>query len=1040
MFFEKIMKSGVLLLTASCVLVGMWVGNSSLLGQEKFGSLNGTVTDPTGAVLPGVTVSVTNKTTNRSRTVVTNSDGTYTFNNLEPGAYSLKFELSGFSTVNVPDRPLQVGQTIRVDAGMKVGAVVAEVEVTDVVPLIDMQGTLLAHNVTQEEFDRTPKQRTFQSLALSSPGVNSGDIEGGFQIHGASGAENSFIVDGVVTTSPLEGQSRQNTVFEYLQEVQVKTGGIDAEYGGALGGVISAITKSGGAQFHGEGHYYYSGNAISAGPVQRLQLSPIDATTIYHLQDPKAPLKRHEPGGSVGGPILKDKVFFFGSFSPQIVRRSNSFMFSNGTEPGTITKRQTNYQGFGKLTYASRKINANFSTLVTPTRDIGKIPAYNGTGANFAVGSLNSFRFNQGTGYSQNQYNLSANLDYTVSAKSLVSLRGGYFSDNYVDTGISTTTSWTYQITSVGLADIPAAFQGPVNTQNLPRTIITFIDKTRSPFVNLDYTQTFNAMGTHVLKGGAGARRTINDVNKTYPGGYVFIYWDQSLKGADGVTDKGTYGYYSVNDFGTRGKVGANIVSLYVQDTWRIHPRLTLNLGLRTENEKLPTFRPDIAKYAFQFGFGDKLAPRLGAAYDLHGDGKIKLSGSWGRYYDWTKYELSRGSFGGDFWHVFYRSLDSLPSDPSGLNLNINNMPGRDLWRSPTGFRDLRSTSIQNTDPNIKPMYQDDINAGVDFQLSSTNVLGVHYVHNNLGRTIEDFSALINGDNVYRIGNPGEGTSLIYPASYAPTANFPMPKPQRQYDALELTFSRRFAERWFLNANYTFSRLYGNYPGLANSDEIDTPTTGFSAGTTQQQAGSIGRPGSNSNSAYDTDTLLWDSHGHLNVVGKLPTDRPNVFKLYGSYSFPTGTQIGGFLYAGNGTPISTQVNSLDQEGLFVNGRGDLGRTPALSHTDLMLSHEIKTGESAKLRFELNVLNVFNQKTPTHIFNFLNKGAPGQSSTIPADAIDMSKVNLAAGYDYKALLSQTTDQQSGISPYDNRYKLPDLWNSGLAGQFLIKFIF
>src|SRR5262249_14682608 len=160
-----------------------------------------------------------------------------------------------------------------------------------------------------------------------------------------------------------------------------------AEYGGALGGVISSVTKSGGAQFHGEGHYYYSGNAISAGPIQRIQLSPteVNQVTVYHLQDPKAPLNRHEPGASLGGPIFRDRLFFFGSFSPQIVRRSNSFLFSNGTEPGTITKRETNYQGFGKLTYSSGKINANFSTLVTPTRDMGKIPSYNGTGPNYQV-------------------------------------------------------------------------------------------------------------------------------------------------------------------------------------------------------------------------------------------------------------------------------------------------------------------------------------------------------------------------------------------------------------------------------------------------------------------------------------------------------------------------------------------------------------------------------------------------------------------------------------------------------------------------------
>jgi hypothetical protein len=123
---------------------------------------------------------------------------------------------------------------------------------------------------------------------------------------------------------------------------------------------------------------------------------------------------------------------------------------------------------------------------VTPTRDLGKLTAYNGTGTNFAVGSLSSFRFNQATGYAQDQYNLSGNIDYTLNAKSLLTLRGGYFSDNYVDTGIPTTTSYTYQVTSVGAPNVPANLQGPVNTQNLPRTIITFLDKTQSPFANLD--------------------------------------------------------------------------------------------------------------------------------------------------------------------------------------------------------------------------------------------------------------------------------------------------------------------------------------------------------------------------------------------------------------------------------------------------------------------------------------------------------------------------------------------------------------------------
>ena len=200
---------------------------------------------------------------------------------------------------------------------------------------IDLRSTTVAHNVTAEEFDRMPKARSFQSIALTSPGVNQGDVEGGFQVNGASGAENSFTVDGVNTNSLLYGSSRQDTQFEYLQEVQVKTGGIAAEYGGALGGVISAVTKSGGNRFTGEGHYYYSGNSISANSVQRLQLSPLDDTTVLNVQDAKQKNNRSEVGGSIGGPIMKDHLFFFGSVSPRFIRRTNDYLFSNGTEPGS---------------------------------------------------------------------------------------------------------------------------------------------------------------------------------------------------------------------------------------------------------------------------------------------------------------------------------------------------------------------------------------------------------------------------------------------------------------------------------------------------------------------------------------------------------------------------------------------------------------------------------------------------------------------------------------------------------------------------------
>lgn len=1014
-------------------LVGFFLMTAGARAQERFGSLAGTVTDTTKAAVPGATVTATNKETNAQRVAVTGSDGSYRVPDLDPGRYSVTIELQSFQKVVVDDALVLLGRTLTVDAELRPGVLTEVVSVTgDATRTIDLGSVTLSHNVTAEEFDRLPKGRSFQSIAMAAPGVNSGEVEGGFTVNGASSAENVYTVDGVATNSLIYGSSRQNTVFEYLQEVQVKTGGIDAEYGGALGGVISAVTKSGGNTFSGEAHYYYIGNALGSGPVKRLVLDPVDFNTVGYFQDDKPVNNQNEFGGSLGGPIVKNRLFFFGSVSPRVVRRRNDYRFSNGTEPGSIAQEQTAWQGFGKVTYATGRVHANASLLMTPTRSTGRLPAYDSTGTNFLTTSSAANDANRTRGFNLDQNNVSGNVDVTVGNTGYLSTRGGYFYDSYKDTGVPLTTSYTYQVSTAGVPGIPANLQGPVGTANTARIQISNFDTTEQGYIQLDYNHALR--GGHLIKGGWGVRRSVNDVDVSYPGGYVYLYWGQSFRStATGQTGTGTYGYYRVDDLGTRGRVQANIQNLYIQDTWTVGSRLTLNLGLRTENEKIPTFRPDIAKYAFQFGFADKLAPRLGATYDVRGDGRMKAFASWGRYYDWTKYEIARGSFGGDLWHIFYRSLDTLDIG----SLNLNNMPGRDLWGSATGFRDLRATAINNTDPDIKPMFQDSFNAGVDHQLSGNMALGIHYIHNNLGRTIEDMGALVNGDSVYVIGNPGEGQNTITPASYAATANFATPKPKRQYDALEITLERRFSKNWFGSANYTLSRLYGNYSGLANSDEIQTPTTGITSKTAQQQEGSIARQGSNSHIGWDIDQILWDAHGNLDVLGRLGTDRPHVVKLYGAYQFNFGTQIGAFFYGGSGTPISTQVVGQDQYAPLVNGRGDMGRTPVLTRTDLLLSHEVSLADRKRLRLELNVQNLFNQKTATHIFNYLNKGAPAGGQTRPANAIDFSAVNLAAGYDYNALILAT---QEGRLSYDPRYNMEDLFNPGLQGQFSVKFIF
>lgn len=998
--------------------------------QERFGALTGTVTDQQGQAVPGVTVAITNTQTGEVRTVVTDANGVYGARDLNPGRYSVAFELSGFSRVERPDVLVQLGREFSIDAQMRVGALTETVQVTaEAAPLVDSRSTLIAHNVSAEEFDRLPKTRSFQSIALTAPSVNQGEIEGGFQVNGASGAENSFTVDGTVTNSLVDGRSRQNTVFEYLQEVQVKTSGISAEFGGALGGVISAVTKSGGNVFRGEAHYYFEGSALSAAPVRRLVLDPTTERTAYYIQDKESPRKTNEIGGSIGGPIVRDRLFFFGSYSPRFDSRTNDYAYANGSD--STTRDITTQQGFGKLTYAARRATINWSTLWTPTKATGTLTAYNGATPNSSTSTIASQLIQKERGYDQNQVNTNATVDMTLGNSSILSFRGGYFHDRYADTGIPQTTSYTYLNPTTAVNSIlPSALQGGTGRVNTPRAQITDFDTTKRGTFDINFNKVFNAGGFHTLKAGYGLQHVVNDINSYYPGGYVEINWGSSFVFSGVNRGTGTYGYYVVSDRRITNKAGADINSIFIQDNWTIGNKLTLNLGLRTEDEKIPSFRPDILETAIHFDMKDKLAPRLGAAYDVYGDGRMKVFGSWGLYYDWTKYNLPRGSFGAETWCQHYRSLDTTDLG----SISLSSMPGRDLWTVPGSCRDRRVPSFQNEiDPDLKPMKQASTSFGTEFQVGRNSMLSAHFIYNDLLETIEDLGALVDGNEVYIIANPGKGIAAITPVASA-TAPFATPRPDRKYKALELGYNKRFSNSYFFSANYTLSKLSGNYAGLASSDEILTPTTDRAAASAQQQAGTIARSGGNVNRAWDLDELMWDSKGNLDVRGDLATDRTHVLKLYGAYDFPFGTQIGAFVYAGSGTPMTTYVNSVHQIPVMVEGRGDMGRTPAYSRTDMLLSHAISVGDARRLRLELNVLNLFNQKSTRHIFNSLNKGAGAARGS---SAIDLTPINLANGYNYRALINASPD---GANAYDVRYGMPDLFEEGTRASVNLKFEF
>jgi len=344
-------------------------------------------------------------------------------------------------------------------------------------------------------------------------------------------------------------------------------------------------------------------------------------------------------------------------------------------------------------------------------------------------------------------------------------------------------------------------------------------------------------------------------------------------------------------------------------------------------------------------------------------------------------------------------------------------------------------------DPDMKPMAQDAYNLGFEYQVRTNTVVGVNFVRTNLLRTIEDIGTLVNGSEAYIYGNPGEGIATTAITTGA-TPPFDMPKTKRNYTALEFTANRRFSNSWFLGGSYVLSRLYGNYPGLVNTDEVTAPGR-VSVGS-QEAFGQRTRPGTNASRAWDLDEMMFDSHGNMGVDGRLPTDRPHVVKVYGSYLFKTGTNVGLNFYAGSGTPVSKSVQSIYRYPILVEGRGSLGRTDALSQTDLLVSHEFGLAGTKKLRLEFNGLNIFNQQQVRHVFDTVNRiGANGR--VLSSSALQLASQNLLNGYDYDALLARTADAAKpagtpGAGYQDPRYQMGDIWNPGFDGRFTVRFLF
>src|SRR6266545_2393702 len=304
-------------LTLSALLGGI-LAVVAALGQENTGSVQGTVKDTAGAAVPGAKVTLSGPALVRSLEATSDKEGAYIFPKVPAGIYTVTVLQTGFKTVKNEDVNVILGQAARVDVALSAGGVTESVTVTANSEAIDVTSSKAATNITEKFIENTPKGRNFHTLLIVAPGVRaepkSGSAGvGGFQINGASGSENTFVLDGVDVSDIRRGALRNNDSipFEFLREVQVKTAGFEAEYTGTMGGVVNVVSKGGSNEFHGEGWLQFNSAGLNSRPRGAWQRTAADVTKNEFFRQREDEYRTLFPGYTLGGPIIKDRLNFF---------------------------------------------------------------------------------------------------------------------------------------------------------------------------------------------------------------------------------------------------------------------------------------------------------------------------------------------------------------------------------------------------------------------------------------------------------------------------------------------------------------------------------------------------------------------------------------------------------------------------------------------------------------------------------------------------------------------------------------------------------
>lgn len=892
--------------------------------QTASGNLSGSVKDDQGNPLPGVTVMAKNTATGLERSDVTDEAGAYRISSVPFGTYNVTAQITGFATQVKKDVRVDVGRTVSIDFGMKLSATGETIEVSGEAPLVEKTESHIATVVTPEQVQNLPLNgRQFATLGALAPGTTltvhpdpTRPSNMAISMIGGSGRNMNVQVDGGDNTDDTVGGINQFYSLESVGEFTLLTNRYKAEYGRSSGGVLSVVTKSGTNQFHGTFFSLFRNDSLNALTQSEINADPANPQ--------KSPYDRKQFGGSFGGPIVRDRAFFFVALErnqtdqQSIVESGGIFPQFDGVSVPVPTR-----ENLGTFKFTANIDPKQFLTVRYGQQKTTTIYATAPNYAPDARGTLtNTF------------HSILASHSYVISENKL-----NEFTYQYADfaNAILANSTDPTQI-------FPSGFYAGQNL-NTPQTTTQKKHQFRD-----DFSFSESAHGEHHFKTG------INFVHEPTLGGtFSTGLVPQYIHQADNVNSP----IVEIDQFGGSFSESTpnNQTGVYFQDDWSVNSKLTLNLGVRYDivtglsiNQAPSELYQALHTAAGIYNFGwltpfqspdgtikmdkNNIAPRLGLAYDMKGDGTTVFRGGWGLYYDFPYINanlLFPLAALGDYGLVYTNSDANGIRNPDGSLFQIGQPLPPNLL--PPGSKAQPRDVLA---PNWKVPYTSQFSAGFSHEINQDAAIDVDYVH------------VAVRDQYLRFkfnGIPTGSTTRMLPAfSNAPRLYEPLG--YSDYNGLNVSYRHRLSKKFQFQGSYTLSKVEGNL--LPGSDEFR-----------------LGSPPTCTHCALD---FQLGPKADPRMKGPLNTDALHRVVLAGTYDFPYQMRLSGIFRARSSQPFNAYVTT------DLNNNGQLYDT-----TDPHVNaRRGKPFSQLDIRFSktFTIKNVFNIEGIAEVFNVFNATNPG----------------------------------------------------------------